>query len=382
MSIPGTPIKSMSMNDYEVQTKLGHGAYGEVLMAISKKTGKTYAIKIMNRQFISNCGKSLAIFREKAILKYLRHDNIVHLDASFLNQDDVCLLMEMVEGVNLGEIVKKQGRQDPSFVQMVLKQILSALKYMNDLGFYHGDLKPDNIMITQDYKVKMIDFGCANYFKSNEKNRDVINTIENFKSKLNDSEIDDFNGTSHYASPELFELGVNTWKDDLWSLGVLTYQLLTGVLPFQDATDHLIFNRITSLQYQKKPAVVYCLYKGVTPAEADFFNKLIQPAEIRLGCTGDTLNIDEILSHKFLNTKFDRLRQFPRIDFRRGLEIDRVTIFTYGAPKIGINLLKDYCVKGTWYLVPEKLVIILKSSKKIIFFSEDQKCEMVLNTSY
>lgn len=262
MSAPGTPIKSMSLNDFEVQTTLGRGGYGEVLMAISKKTAKTYAIKLMNKQHISNCGKSLSIFREKAILKFLRHENIVQLDASFLYQDNVCLLMEMIQGDDLGEIVEKQGRQDPTFVQMVVKQVLSAIQYMNDLGFYHGDIKPHNIMITKDYKIKLIDFGSSNYFKVTDRNREVVQAVEKFKSKLNETEIDDFNGTPFYASPELLKLGVNDWKDDLWSLGVLTYQLLTGELPFEDATDHLIFNKIISLQYERKPAVLSLDYLG------------------------------------------------------------------------------------------------------------------------
>lgn len=103
----------------------------------------------------------------------------------------------------------------------------------------------------------------------------------------------------------------------------------------------------------------------------------MQPSESRLGCSGESLDVEEILSHKFMRTQLEKKRDYPRIDFRRGLEIDKITIFTYGSPKIGINLLKDYCVKGMWLLVPEKLVIILKSSKKIVFFSEDEKSEMV-----
>lgn len=246
---------SMSLNDFEVQNLIGSGGFGEVLMVISKKTKKMYAIKIMNKLKITNCGKSLSIFREKAILKSLNHENIVRLEASFTNQDDLCLLMELVEGEDLGDIVQDQGRQDPTFVQYVIKQMLAAMKHIHDLGFYHGDIKPHNTMITKDYKVKLIDFGCSNYFEVNEQNQSVVQSIEKFKSKLNESEIDEFNGTSFYASPELLNSGLNTWKDDLWSLGIMAYQLLTGKLPFEGETEHLTMNLICSMNYEKRPAV-------------------------------------------------------------------------------------------------------------------------------
>lgn len=245
----------MSLTDFEVQNLIGTGGFGEVLMVMSKKTKKIYAIKLMNKQKIRNAGKSLSIFREKAILKCLDHQNIVHLEASFTNQDDLCLLMELVEGEDLGEIIEEQGRLDPTFVQYVVRELLSALSYMNSLGFYHGDIKPQNTMITKDYKVKLVDFGCSNYFEINETNKAVIDSIELFKTKLSESEIDEFNGTSFYASPELLNTGTNTWQDDLWSLGVSTYQLLTGKLPFEEATEHLTMTAICNMEYEKKPAV-------------------------------------------------------------------------------------------------------------------------------
>ena len=245
----------MILADLVVKKLIGSGGFGEVLMVISKKTKKTYAIKLMNKLKITNCGKSLSIFREKSILKSLVHKNIVKLEASFTNQEDLFLLLELVEGDDLGDIIQDQGRQDPTFVQHVIKQLLSALQCMHQYGFYHGDIKPQNIMITKDYTVKLVDFGCANYFEVNEPNQLVVQSIEKFKAKLNELEIDDFNGTSYYASPELLNEGSNTWKDDLWSLGVLTYQLLTGKLPFEGDNEHLTMNIICSMVYEKRPAV-------------------------------------------------------------------------------------------------------------------------------
>lgn len=115
----------------------------------------------------------------------------------------------------------------------------------------------------------------------------------------------------------------------------------------------------------------------MTPVEADFFNQLLQPADKRLGCKGDRLDINELLNHKFLTTALVPKKPYPRIKFKKAIEMDKVTSFTYGPPKIGMDLLKDYCVKGKYWLIPEKLVLKLKTTKKLIFYSEDENSEMV-----
>ena len=115
----------------------------------------------------------------------------------------------------------------------------------------------------------------------------------------------------------------------------------------------------------------------MSPVEADFFNQLLLPADKRLGCKGEMLDFNELLAHKFLSTTLIPKKPFPRIKFKKAIEMDKVTSFTYGKPKIGMLLLKDYCVKSKWWLIPEKQVIRLMSSRKLIFYSEDEISEMV-----
>lgn len=78
-----------------------------------------------------------------------------------------------------------------------------------------------------------------------------------------------------------------------------------------------------------------------------------------------------------MSTTFIPKKPYPRVKFKRAIEMDRVTCFTYGQPKIGMDLLKDYCIKGKAWLIPEKQVLKLKSSRKLIFYSEDENSEMV-----
>jgi serine/threonine protein kinase len=245
----------MHINDFEVQTTIGHGGFGEVLMAISKKTHKVYAIKVMNKEKISREGKKLSIYREKSIMKFLSHENIAKLEASFTDKENIYLLMELVEGDDLGTLIEKYKTLDVFFARYVVEQLVKILDYMHNLGLYHADIKPQNIMLTLQHKIKLVDFGCAGFFEVNERNKNLVTDIENFKAKLKDEEIDEFNGTRYYASPELLETGLNHWQDDLWSLGVVLYEMLTGTLPFDAPTEHLTFQKITKIEYNKQPKV-------------------------------------------------------------------------------------------------------------------------------
>lgn len=245
----------MDISDFEVQTTIGHGGFGEVLMAISKKTQKVYAIKVMNKEKISREGKKLSIFREKSVMKFLYHENIARLEASFTDKENIYLLLELVEGDDLGSIIEARKKLDIPFVKYVLKHLVSILEYMHGLGLYHADIKPQNIMLTRKHKIKLVDFGCAGYFEVNEKNKSLVQDIQNFKAKLKDEEIDEFNGTRYYASPELLESGLNHWEDDLWSLGVVLYEMLTGTLPFDAPTEHLTFQKIMKIDFNKNPEV-------------------------------------------------------------------------------------------------------------------------------
>lgn len=93
---------------------------------------------------------------------------------------------------------------------------------------------------------------------------------------------------------------------------------------------------------------------------------------------GDRFSPDEILKHNFMTTEFSQRRTIPKIRFKRGREVDKITSFTYGIPLIGIELLKDYCSKDKWILFPEKLVLVLRSNRKLYIYSEDEVEQIVI----
>ena len=246
----------MNLEGLEVQTLIGSGAFGDVQLVVRKKDKKKFALKDMDRKKLMRDKKLVSIYREKHILKLLDHKNIIHLEGSFENQDHIYLLLELVEGDDLREVLDKNKRLEPHVVQHVLKELLHALGYMHDMGIFHADIKPHNVMVTTDWTVKLVDFGSSNYFKVTEKNKEVVAAIEKFTKRFEPQEIDDFNGTSYYASPELLDISKNSWQDDIWSLGVMLYQMLAGKLPFEGETEPQTFAKVAQMSYEKKPEVV------------------------------------------------------------------------------------------------------------------------------
>ena len=111
--------------------------------------------------------------------------------------------------------------------------------------------------------------------------------------------------------------------------------------------------------------------------EADFFNLLLRPVGERLGCKGDRLDHQEILNHRFMTDPLIPKRPLPKVRFKKGKEVDKMTSFTYGMPVIGIELLKDYCIVGSWIIFPNKQVLRIKTNRTIVFYNEEDTKELV-----
>lgn len=232
-------MSKLSIDDFEIQATIGKGAFGEVVIGINKKNNKTYALKIFSKAFLSEKRKTLSVIREKEILKFLTqrpdaHENILKLYGSFQSPSEIYFQLELVEGMELESLITSSKKLELPLVQHIVKQLIGCIKYLNDNGILHGDIKPQNIMITKDYTIKLIDFGSANIFKATEANKQAFDAIERFR-ESNEAieEPDNFNGTAPYASPELIESGENRWKDDIWSLGTHIMRR-GGLLPDDD----------------------------------------------------------------------------------------------------------------------------------------------------
>ncbi|MER3442439.1 MAG: hypothetical protein C4296_13890 [Gemmataceae bacterium] len=210
-------VVGQRIGPFHIERELGSGAMGAVYLARYEKSDALVALKVITPA-LGNNPKVLARFeREAAILRKLRHPHIVRLLATGRHQRSPFYAMEYIEGESLDQVLRRRGRIPWEEVVRWGKQIASALHHAHANGVIHRDIKPSNIMITRQGDAKVTDFGIAK--------------------DLDDTALTSANcavGTAAYMSPEQCRGERNlTARSDIYSLGVVFYELLTGRKPFQ-----------------------------------------------------------------------------------------------------------------------------------------------------
>src|SRR5262245_31282745 len=203
---------------FEIEQELGSGAMGTVYRAKFHKEGKSVpvALKVVALGLLGNEGAMARFDREANILKQLRHVHIVKLYATGHYRKTPFIAMEFIDGEALDRILARRGRLTWEEVVSYGKQLCEALQYAHEKGIIHRDLKPSNLRITAEGILKLTDFGIA-------KDTDVT-ALTGQNSTI---------GTAAYMSPEQCKGDKNlTNKSDLYSLGIVFYELLTGKKPF------------------------------------------------------------------------------------------------------------------------------------------------------
>ncbi|CAD8144028.1 unnamed protein product [Paramecium octaurelia] len=200
------------MENYHILHLIGEGSFGKVYKGRLKKSNQIAALK-----FISKRGKSekdLANLRQEIeILRRLKHENIILLLDAFETAGEFCLVTEFGQGV-LFEILEDDRKISESEVRIIAQQLVRALHYLHSNRIIHRDMKPQNILISADGVVKLIDFGFARAMSTNTQ---VLHSIK---------------GTPLYMAPELVQEQPYDHTVDLWSLGVILYELFVGQPPF------------------------------------------------------------------------------------------------------------------------------------------------------
>ncbi len=200
----------------EVVDILGQGGMGIVYRARHVALGRDVALKVLSPKLAADAGFAERFGREAMALASLNHPNIVQVHDSG-REGDVCfLVMELVEGVSLRDLME-QGRQPPAQALKIIPQVCDALEYAHHRGIVHRDIKPENILIDRAGTVKIADFGLAKMTKGGSAKLTQTNVVM---------------GTPAYMAPEQYEsIRTVDHRADIFSLGVVFYELLTGELP-------------------------------------------------------------------------------------------------------------------------------------------------------
>lgn len=207
---------------FEIQRELGSGAMGTVYRAAFHNKGEVedVALKVVALGLLGNEGAMARFDRESSILKQLKHKHIVRLRATGTWRKTPFIAMEFVDGEALDRILARRGKLGWEEVVTYARQLCDALQYAHEKGIIHRDLKPSNLMIAADGTLKLTDFGIA-------KDTDVT-ALTGANSTI---------GTAAYMSPEQCKGDRNlTHKSDLYSLGIVLFELLVGRKPFTAET--------------------------------------------------------------------------------------------------------------------------------------------------
>ncbi len=204
---------------YEIEGLIGIGGMANVYRAYDIIDGRTVAVKILRDEHMGN-DELLRRFRnESKAISVLSHPNIVKVfDVSF-NDKVQYIVMEYIDGITLKEYIEQQGVIKWKEAVHFLVQILRALQHAHDKGIVHRDIKPQNMMLLRDGTIKVTDFGIARFSRNDD-------------STLSDRTI----GSVHYISPEQARGDVTDGRADIYSVGVMMYEMLTGRLPFEADT--------------------------------------------------------------------------------------------------------------------------------------------------
>jgi len=222
--VPGTRLGA-----YEILSPLGAGGMGEVYRARDTKLGREVAIKLLPEHLAANAEARTRFEREASAIAALKHPNIVTIYSIEDSSGAPFMVMELVEGRTLDAVVAEGGLSLEKFLDVAVP-LADAVATAHDKGIIHRDLKPSNILVETDGRVKVLDFGLAKLAESASVATDK--TISS-NSHTQDGQI---LGTVAYMSPEQAEGLPVDHRSDIFSLGIVLYQMATGTNPFQRQT--------------------------------------------------------------------------------------------------------------------------------------------------
>ncbi len=224
-------IGTMLDNRYELQEIIGVGGTAVVYKAKCHRLNRYVAVKILKEEFASDEEFRRKFHDEAQAVAMLSHPNIVNIyDVSRSGNVDY-IVMELIDGITLKEYLSRRGQLSPKEVTVFATQIARALEHAHDHNIVHRDIKPQNIMLLRDGTVKVADFGIA-HFAAQENTYSKGEAI----------------GSVHYVSPEQARGSFVDNRTDLYSLGVVMYEMITGRLPFEgDSPVSIALQHINSI---------------------------------------------------------------------------------------------------------------------------------------
>jgi len=262
------------ITDFEIMKELGVGSFGQVYLAKHKKTKAIYAIKSIDKTDDQNLEEKANFSREVEIMYKLHHPNIVKLYGHFEDSKYCYFIMQYIPKRSVYEIIPKSGKKpNLQLIASVMKDLVSAVYYLHNMKpiIIHRDIKPENVLLDENSRAYLTDFGWSNYIQSFKRRTTVC-------------------GTPLYLPPEMVNETSHDENADIWCIGVLLFELSTGRVPFDGRDLETVKANILRLNIAWP--------REIDPEVKDLISQIL-----RLN-PKSRLSIEEILSHSFFTKYF------------------------------------------------------------------------------
>ncbi|XP_071424221.1 death-associated protein kinase 2 isoform X1 [Pithys albifrons albifrons] len=294
---------------YDIGEELGSGQFAIVRKCRERSTGVEYAAKFIKKRQSRASRRGVSrddIEREVTILQHVLHPNIVTLHDIYENKTDVVLILELVSGGELFDFLAQKESLSEEEATRFIKQILDGVNYLHSKKIAHFDLKPENIMLLDKNipipHIKLIDFGLAHKIEDGVEFKNIF-------------------GTPEFVAPEIVNYEPLGLAADMWSIGVITYILLSGASPFLGETKQETLANITAVNYDFDEE----FFSNTSDLAKDFIQKLL------VKDTRKRLTIQEALSHPWIT----QLREEPKVREHRKA----------GGPQLKTRRLREYTLQ-------------------------------------
>ncbi|CAF0810429.1 unnamed protein product [Didymodactylos carnosus] len=252
-----------SIDDFNIGRLLGEGTFSKVILVEEKKTGYLCALKIIKKEFICQYNQEHQLIRELEIHMRLFHKHILRMYDFFYDSERIYIIIEYAPNDTLANYLKRHKQLDNITSATYIYQLTDAIHYCHRLLIMHRDIKPENILLGQFMEIKLADFGlalhcpssrrtfsCGTMVKSDYMAPEVIES-EDISNCLEQNSLLSSSTTSATTVPTLSSRQTTPYEEsaDLWSLGVIAYELLEGQTPFYDLDVSMTKKRILNCDY-------------------------------------------------------------------------------------------------------------------------------------
>ncbi|THH20108.1 hypothetical protein EW146_g1193 [Bondarzewia mesenterica] len=217
---------TLTINDFELITVIGKGSFGKVMQVRKRDSQRIYALKTIRKALIVDRNEITHTLAERLVLARVNNPFIVPLKFSFQSEQKLYLVLAFVNGGELFHHLQREHRFNEERSRFYSAELLCALEHLHDLDVVYRDLKPENILLDYTGHIALCDFGLC---KLNMKDNDMTNT---------------FCGTPEYLAPEILSGAGYNRTIDWWTLGVLLYEMLSGLPPFYDESTEKMYEKI------------------------------------------------------------------------------------------------------------------------------------------